>query len=298
MGTRMENVSIFCPGKINLTLAVTGRRSDGYHDLISLVVPIRLGDELKVRRLSQEGIFLKTSGEPAPSGGENLVVKAANRFIERFPGEDGGLVFELHKNIPSGAGLGGGSSDAAGALLALNELSGCPADTESMNELALGLGSDCPLFLHRRPVIVRGRGERIEALPAERERELRGRRLLVFKPFFGVSTGWAYRELARRGAYSKPAAVEEGLDAWKKGTVSAEGIMRNDFEDVVGSKYLAIRVLLRELRERFGIPVHMSGSGSACFALLREEGSGGEVAESVREAFGAEGFCTETGIVW
>ncbi len=291
----METAEVFCPAKVNLMLAVTGERPDGYRDLISLVAPLEFGDRLALRRVSKAGVSLKSSGNPVPSGEGNLAVRAATAFLERHPA-DGGLELELRKSIPLGAGLGGGSSDAAGVLLGLNKLLGFPAGTQELHDLALGIGSDCPLFLHRGPVILRGRGETIEPLTPAEAAGLRRRRLLLFKPFFGVPTAWAYREIARAGAYSSSDAIEARLGAWRRGEEPLESIMTNDFESVVGTKYPAVALVLAALRKEIGLSALLSGSGSAAFALLPEAAPTAEIDSLIRDAYGPHVFLEQTRI--
>ena len=186
-------VSLFSPAKLNLFLAVTGRRADGFHDLVSVAAPLDFGDQLEARSRERGAgsQFTLTCDQPeVPVDGGNLVLKAAAAFVAAT-GWQGGVDFTLTKRIPVGAGLGGGSSNAVAALRALNQLSGGALAGEKLAAVAASLGSDCALFLHNAPVVMRGRGERIEALPASAAARLRGRRVLLFKPSFGISTPWA-----------------------------------------------------------------------------------------------------------
>lgn len=289
----METFTVFCPAKVNLTLAVTGRGNDGYHNLVSLAAPLKFGDVLRLRRTASPGVSLEVSGEAAPGGEDNLVLKAARRFLEHVPAE-GGFAFGLEKKIPAGAGLGGGSSDAAAALNALNEISGRPLARASLETMAASLGSDCPLFLHGSPVVMRGRGEILERLSDDEASRLTGRSLVLFKPFFGVSTEWAYRRLAGTGTYSSSAAAEREIADWRAGKRSLTSILRNDFEPVVGEKYPAIPVLLDALRREPGVSALMSGSGSACLALPGDRRAAEAVRARVREAYGERAFIVET----
>ena len=146
-----------CPAKLNLLLAVTGRRADGFHELVSLVAPVELGDTLTVEPALE---FSLTCDAPTlPVDDTNLVLKAAQAFRVATSWR-GGARFALTKRIPSGAGLGGGSSDAATALLALNRLAGEPLAPAALAQVAAEVGSDCALFLPGGPVVMRGRGDR------------------------------------------------------------------------------------------------------------------------------------------
>jgi 4-diphosphocytidyl-2-C-methyl-D-erythritol kinase len=200
-----------------------------------------------------------------------------------------------------GAGLGGGSSDAVAALRALNQLIGPERalPRETLFALAVELGSDCPLFLAAGPVVMRGRGERVEELPADGVRRLRGRRVLVFKPGFGLSTPWAYGQLvaAAPGSYLPAAKAEARLAAWLAAPAApAESLGFNNLEAPAFAKFIALPVLLEQLRREFGLEPRMSGSGSACFVWLREDTDTARVIAAVRAAWGKSAFAVEARI--
>ena len=177
-------------------LAVTGRRSDGFHDLISLAAPVSLGDDLRVSVTGRPGkLELVCEDDRVPLDESNLVMRAARKFL-KISGRGEGLRFDLVKRIPVEAGLGGGSSDAAGTLLLLNALFGHPFSLEALHEIAAQLGSDCPFFLRGGPRIMRGRGELLEAVSNAQKKDLAGRRIALFKPHFGIDTAWCYHRLA------------------------------------------------------------------------------------------------------
>lgn len=285
--------SIFAPAKLNLLLAITGRRADGFHDLVSVVCPLEFGDTLHYERA--ETFSLQCDDPEVPSDEANLVLKAARLFAQAS-GWRGGATFSLGKRIPAGAGLGGGSSDGVAALRALDALSG-GAHTKLLPQLAAQLGSDCPLFLHSGPVVMRGRGERIEPLPEGAARRLSGRRVLVFKPGFGIATPWAYAQLAKAapGSYLAPGLAEARLAAWcGDATAPAEALLFNNMERPAFAKFLALPTLLEQLRNDFGVAPRMSGSGSACFALLREDVDAGQIVRAIRDAWGESAFVVET----
>jgi 4-diphosphocytidyl-2-C-methyl-D-erythritol kinase len=289
-------VSIFSPAKINLFLAITGRRADGFHDLVSVVAPLAFGDELRVEMDAGGGFSLSCDVAEVPLDGTNLVLRAAQAFRD-VSGWRGGAKFFLTKRVPMGAGLGGGSSNATAALRALNQLAGQLLDEATLAEIAARLGSDCVLFLHDMPLIMRGRGEVIEKLPTSAVARLRGRRVLVFKPSFGVATAWAYGRMvaAAPSAYLPSGDAEARLRAWMDGRdARAEEFLFNNLEPVVFAKYLALPVLLESLRKEFGVAVGMSGSGSACFALLDENTEAAPLIARIREAWGEAVFAVET----
>jgi 4-diphosphocytidyl-2-C-methyl-D-erythritol kinase len=288
----MDSVTVFSPAKINLSLAITGRRADGFHELVSVVACLDFGDSLRAeRRAEGAGATLVCGAEGVPVDGTNLVLRAAEKFAEAT-GWRGGVEFTLEKRIPVGAGLGGGSSNAVAALRALEQLSGVRLDAARRLELAAGLGSDCPLFWHEAPVVMRGRGERVEALPEGAAARLRGRRVLVFKPDFGVATVWAYQALAARPEWYADAGAEEArLAAWvADGEAPAERLLANTLERPVFAKWVALPALIAWLRERHGVMARMSGSGSACFVLLKAGTDEAGLIGSIREAWGGAAF--------
>ncbi len=291
-------VSVFSPAKINLFLAVTGRRADGFHDLVSVAAPLDFGDELRAEDKGQKAEdrdqFTLECDDPAvPVDGSNLVLKAAAAFVAAT-GWKGAVHLKLTKRIPMGAGLGGGSSNAVAALRALNRLSGDKLGAADLDRLAAGLGSDCVLFLRDAPVVMRGRGERVELLPAAAASRLRGRSVLLFKPGFGISTPWAYgRMIARDTNYLPAAAAEEKLAAWLGGTAPAEELLFNNMEPAAFGKYVALPVLLEGLRREFGVAAAMSGSGSTCYALPRDGQVTSALIARIREWWGAEIFVRE-----
>jgi len=289
----VNTVEVFSPAKLNLFLAVTGRRADGFHDLLSVAAPLQWGDRLAATA-GGEDFALECADPAVPIDETNLILRAARAFraATSWPG---GVRFVLEKRIPVGAGLGGGSSNAVAALRALNRLAGEPLGGAALAALAAGLGSDCPLFLAEGPVVMRGRGERLAALPPAAAVRLRGRRVLVFKPGFPIATGWAYGRLAAAGTYAPAADAEARLAAWEGGTAPAEALLENGMESVAFAKFPALPVLLDRIRARCGLAPRLSGSGSACFALLPEGGAPpAEAIAAIQEAWGPRAFIQET----
>jgi 4-diphosphocytidyl-2-C-methyl-D-erythritol kinase len=290
----------FAPAKLNLFLAITGRRADGFHDLLSVVAPLEFGDTLRCAvRAPARGpaeFTLRCDDPEVPVDDSNLVLRAARAFAAAAnwpPAAD----FVLEKRIPIGAGLGGGSSDAAAALRALNELAPRPLPREILTQLAAGIGSDCPLFLRAGPVVMRGRGEQVADLPPSAAARLAGRRVLVFKPGFGISTPWAYARLAAAApqSYLPAAEAEARLARWLAGPASpAEELLFNNMEPPAFAKFLALPALSDALRAEFGLAPRMSGSGSACFALLDETMPLAPVVAAIRAAWGETAFLAET----
>jgi 4-diphosphocytidyl-2-C-methyl-D-erythritol kinase len=281
-------VSVFSPAKINLFLAVTGRRSDGFHDLVSVVAPLDFGDTLRAET-GGRGFSLECDHPEVPRDASNLVLRAAEAFATATGWREP-VRFHLAKRIPPGAGLGGGSSNAEAALLALSQLAGAPLAPAQVETLAAGLGSDCVLFLRQAPVVMRGRGERVELLPAPAAARLRGRQVLLFKPSFGISTPWAYgRMVARRTDYLAAPAAEARLAAWLGSDAPAEDLIFNNMEPAAFEKYGALPLLLGSLNGQ-GRKAAMSGSGSACYALVRDEAAARSLEGHIRARWGDAAF--------
>lgn len=290
----MSILTLFAPAKLNLFLAVTGRRPDGFHDLVSVAAPLDFGDTLRVEP-TPAGFTLECDDEAVPRDETNLVLKAAQAF-SAATGWSGGARFILEKRIPMGAGLGGGSSDGVAALRALNALAGEPLAAPALASIAAQLGSDCPLFLHAGPVVMRGRGERVTPLNSAGAKSLRGRGVLIFKPGFGVPTAWAYARMAARGAdaYLPAADAEARLAAWLR-RVEAEGgtaedLLFNNMEGPVFAKFLALPAMLERLRADFELAPKMSGSGSACYLLLPDNAPVQNIVATIRAGWGNETF--------
>lgn len=290
-------LSLFAPAKINLFLAITGRRADGFHELISLVAPLAWGDTLSIEsRPGAKADTLSCDFPGVPVDASNLVLKAAVAFRQRAGTFTPFVHFTLVKDVPAGAGLGGGSSDAAAALRGLNQLATHPLNAQGLRACAAEVGSDVPLFLDQAPVIMRGRGEQIETLPAAAQASLRGRELLVFKPPFGVATAWAYGRMRERGTewYLPAANADKKVSAWLAAPDWDSLPLENNLEYPVFEKYAALPVLLDELRQRFQLRCLMSGSGSACFALLNHDSRPGDIIQTIRAAWGPEAVIRHT----
>lgn len=267
--TKGAPVTLLAPAKINLTLEILARRDDGYHALRSVMVPIALHDEIAVEPAER---FTFTC-EPSGLAPENLVVRAfAAAGLERAP-----LAVTLRKRVPVGAGLGGGSSDAASVLRAAMDGACGALPAGDWVARARALGSDVPFFLVDAPALVEGTGERVTALGAAPPWWI-----VLAVPAVHVATGPAYGLLAARRADhpapTRPRADSASLrcgEALQRGDF--EGVLAtitNDFEPVVRAAYPLVDVTLRALADA-GAPgrAMLSGSGGACFALFADEGA-------------------------
>ena len=262
----------FAPAKINLYLHILGRRPDGFHELETLMVPISLGDTLDLD-LIPSGIAFTCSDPTLPDARDNLATRAARLFLDEF-GLTTGLRIHLEKNVPVGAGLVGGSSDAATVLLALRHLTGTDCTDGKLAELAARLGSDIPFFIHRTPAVCRGRGEIIE--PVRLAESLQG---LLVHPGFGVSTPWAYKTYAQNPQKGVP------------GRTFADFTLRNDLEPPAFSKYLWLPTVKSWFREQPEVlDALMSGSGSSVFALTASAEATASLGKRFRAEFGSTLF--------
>ncbi len=267
-------MEFLAPAKVNLSLRVLRRRHDGFHEIESLVCPISLHDTLDLSLRGSGGLEFTCDDATLPTDDTNLVVRAAHLFCttaNRPPH----LRIALHKRIPHGAGLGGGSSDAAATLLGLDRLFETQFGLSALSEMAAKLGSDVPLFLHSSAAFVRGRGELVEpvdfpvALP-----------LLLIKPPFGVPTPWAYQQW-------KDSVEIPGLSY--AGQTFPWGTLVNDLERPVFQKYLFLALLKRWLLAQPEVSgALMSGSGATVFAVLRDAALSTTLAARVMEEFGPE----------
>ncbi len=262
----------FSPCKVNLMLAITGRRADGFHNLISLVAPTKFGDFLETEILPEgaqaDTLFCNLEGVPCDDS--NLVIKAAQIF-RRETGLKTFFNFNLDKRTPAGAGLGGGSSNGAAALCAMNDLTQKPLDDHKLETLSAELGSDCPLFLKSSPIVMRGRGEIVFKLGKIAADCVSRVKLLLFKPEFSINTGWAYTQMRENPQYYADAEEAEAmLSEWLENPFVSSIPLYNNMQLAAFKKYPALEVALEEVREKFGIPAMMSGSGSACFAIIND----------------------------
>ena len=268
------------PCKVNLILNILGRRDDGYHELETIMQPVGLCDELALVRKGT-GIELTCSDATLPADGRNLVHRAAVEFLAAA-GIREGVAIHLEKRIPLAAGLGGGSGNAATTLLGLNELFGEPLEMEILDRLAAGLGSDVNFFLQDKPALATGRGEKVKSLadfPA-----LARKAFFLIHPGFGISTPWAYQNLARfpealNGRSGRAQALVAALQTpdWP----AIRGEMYNSLESPALEKYPVLEVFQKFLREYGALAALMSGSGSTTFAIFETM----DAAEAVREQF-------------
>jgi 4-diphosphocytidyl-2-C-methyl-D-erythritol kinase len=260
---------IATPAKINLTLEVVGQRPDGFHELATWMIPIDLHDELTME-LSSE-ITYESNLPSLLFDSSNLVSRAIERFHQET-GRSAAYRIDLRKEIPIGAGLGGGSSDAAAALRLLNQLHQNPLTEEKLFGLAAQLGSDVPFFLRRRATWCTGRGEKMEMREFPHDRWV-----VLIKPEFGVSTVAAYSAYKALPAEQKRGQIKK--TEW--------GLLRNDLEQPVFQKYLLLPEIKSWLEQQEETEIAlMSGSGSTMFAVVKSAEDGEQVSDRFSLFFG------------
>ena len=285
--------SFFSPCKVNYMLAITGVRPDGFHNLVSLVAPTRFGDELFIEEAGADSIECNLEGVPCDES--NLVMKAAALFrratmMNRF------FKFRLEKKVPHGAGLGGGSSNGAAALLALNKICGEPLSMGELERLSATLGSDCPLFLSGKPVVMRGRGEEVSDLPQSARDLISSLKLLIFKPDFSINTGLAYKRMRElKNIYIPEAEAEKMLEDWLKNPSIESLPLVNNMQIPAFEKFPALEAIINFVKKEHNLPCLMSGSGSACFAITngRDPEALPRLKAGIRERLGQSCFIAE-----
>ena len=273
------------PCKVNLILNILGKRPDGFHELETLMHPVNLCDELKIERAGQ-GIQLTCSDPSLPVDSKNLVYRAAAAFQGKSGIKDG-LRIHLEKKIPMAAGLGGGSGNAATTLLGLNELFGNPLKHDDLVAIASSLGSDIPFFLQDKPALATGRGEKIQALdffPA-----LRDTYIFLVHPGFGISTPWAYQQLANfpEALNGQPGRAQKLIALLQTNDLKiASAEFYNSLEAPALKKY-PLLFLFQKFFASNGAATLMSGSGSTTFAIVKGKAAGESLHEKFLVEFGS-----------
>jgi len=261
-------LTVAVPAKINIHLQILGARSDGHHEVWTLYQSIDLCDDIVVGDAPDGTVTLVVEPEgAAPAGGDNLVLRAASALSE-FAGVRRGAVIRLHKRIPVAAGLGGGSADAAAALVALDRLWGLQSSFADLVDLAAGVGSDVAFFLHGGFALGRGRGDDILPLP-----DLRPFAVVVAVPPIEVSTALAYAEADRRLTSRGPDATVEVFVAGHRECGVGEppwSALFNDFEEFVTGRWPEIGQVVRALRATGTLHAAVTGSGAAAFGIYAD----------------------------
>ena len=262
---RIRFMEILSHAKINLFLRIVGRRPDGYHDLVSLMCPVSLYDRMTVVcDGGWKGVSVRCDHPDVPRDTDNLAGKAALAFQElygrRTGREMGGVRITIQKKIPVGAGLGGGSSNAASVLTALNRHFGRPLPRDDILDAAAGIGADVPFFIDCQPALATGIGDRLTPCPG-----LPGYALLLVNPGFSVSTASVYKSLNLALTNCKK---KHNYFNFKAQFFDVERHLCNDLESVAAVKFPEIFDIKAELKSAGAINALMSGSGPTVFGLF------------------------------
>jgi 4-diphosphocytidyl-2-C-methyl-D-erythritol kinase len=288
--------TIQAPAKINLYLAVKGKRADGYHELESVMQKLELADSVRVKVEKGSGISLSCPGSDLPEDDTNLAWQAARLFMDEA-GTDCQVKVVLEKNIPVAAGLGGGSSDAAAVLLALDELLSTNLGEEHLLEMALRLGADVPFFIKKNlsAALAQGVGERLTSVPG-----IHDCKVILVKPGFGVSTKWVFDNFALT-TNSNPYILAPEKDC-QSGRYSGsefdflkqagpDGFF-NDLESVTIARYPEISEIKKLLLADGALVSLMSGSGPTVFGIFTDNRKALACYENFRKRYGEDVFLT------
>jgi 4-diphosphocytidyl-2-C-methyl-D-erythritol kinase len=273
MTIEMQTMQVLAPAKINLSLKVLRRRDDGFHEIETLISPISLADKIDIEPQSR-WIDFSCDDPTLPAGDENLVVRATKAFLEKTK-ITSGVGIKLQKQIPHGAGLGGGSSDAAAVLVALNKLFEAKLSGEELAKLGSTIGSDVSFFLFELAAVCRGRGEIVSPTKLKKKFSI-----LLLKPAFSVLSAWAYS----RWQDSKEIP---GISYQRQNFDGQDFV--NDLERPVFEKFVFLAQLKAWLLKQTEVGAAlMSGSGSTVFAVLRSNADVDLLTKRTREELDRE----------
>lgn len=257
----MEQINLRAFAKINLFLDVLGKRVDGFHDISSILQSISLADEIT---LSPDRFLRLFCNDSSLANNDNLALRAARVLREEYRAP-GGAVIELTKKIPVGAGLGGGSADAAAVLIGLNRLWNLRLPQEELLRIGANLGADVPFCLMGGTALAQGKGEMLEPLQALPETAV-----LLYVPPYRVSTSWAYSELDRNGTHLEPRSnqLDQVLKAVERGDWSrVADNLANSFSTVILGRYPDLKRHRKAMLEESALGVGLSGSGPTLFGI-------------------------------
>lgn len=267
--------SLLAPAKINFTLEVLGKRSDGYHDVRMLMAGVSLCDELSFEAWPEP--VLECDSDELDCGASNIVLKAV-RLLQKRAGREMGARILLKKRIPLGAGLAGGSADAAATLVGLNRLWNLRMSLAELSKMGASLGSDIPFCLESGWAVATGRGEKLKKLSCRKKFHL-----LLLNPGFEVSTKWAYENVDSRGQHERNLSrlVFEALD--QKDFERVNKIALNDLEAVTAREHAQIGQMRQMLNSQGAKVTRMSGSGPTVWGLFEDEASAKKAEKSLKD---------------
>jgi len=253
----MNKIIIKSCAKINIGLNITGKRPDGYHNIETIFYPVNIFDELIFEK--SDNFKFTCSDKNLEQDKSNLIIKAKN-ILEDYCGKIINVKIKLEKNIPIGAGLGGGSSNCAVTLLSLNELFNLEIDNNIIKEIALKLGSDVPFFLNPKPSFATSRGEILK------ETNLKiNLPILIVNPGIHISTKWAFENL---NLYKQECPLEKIIENEEFIIQNAKGKITNDFEEIVFEKYPEIKNVKKRIYDSGALFSLMTGTGSTVFGIF------------------------------
>ena len=271
--------------KLNISLDVTDKRPDGYHDMIMVMQSISLCDDVHIQLNSSGRIRAKTNFSFIPGDERNLAVKAAMKFLEAIGVQGQGMSISMDKKIPVGAGMAGGSADAAAVLRALNRLYGLPMSWDALEELSASVGSDVPFCVRGGTCLATGRGEKLQSLKPMPECKY-----VVCKPEFSISTPELFRKLDQMSLRCHPdtAGILEAIEQDRLEQICRR--MYNVFEDVDDRRLRTVKEIKSIMLDHGALGAMMTGTGSAVFGVFRRDSDCRELLKTLRDTYG---FCEE-----
>ncbi len=281
----MDSIREKAYAKLNISLDVTERRADGFHDMCMVMQTVSICDELELRPTDTGRVQVKSNFSFIPGDERNLAAKAALAFFEAVGKQGQGLLITLQKSIPVGAGMAGGSADAAAVLRALNRLYGAPLTADALETLAARVGSDVPFCVRGGTALATGRGEKLETLPP-----LPACKFVVCKPDFSISTPELFRKLDQTGLRCHPdtAGILAALRDGELEPVARR--MYNVFEEVDDRRLRTVREIKSVLLDCGALGAIMTGTGSAVFGVFRPDADCSAAVAALRAE---HGFCRE-----
>ena len=264
--------------KINITLDILGKRNDGYHELEMIMQNVSLHDNITAEKTDGE-IFVSSNSGIIPKGEKNIAYKAAEYMIKKY-GIKGGVKIYIEKNIPVGAGLAGGSTDAAAAIKAVKSLYNLKLTEEEMEECAAQIGSDVPFCINGKTSLATGRGTELKAISPMPKMYI-----VLAKPSFGVSTAFVYKNYKAENVEKRP-DTKAVIKAIEKGDTKeiAKGLC-NVLESVTAKKYDDIEKIKESLKAFGAENAIMSGSGPTVFGIFEDKNTADKAAEKIIEKF-------------
>ena len=277
-----ESIRLKANAKINIVLDVVGKRKDGYHELKTLFYETQIHDVIDFKKSDKCGIRISCNDDAVPLGEKNIVYKASKLLFDKYA-PDAGIDIHIEKNIPHGAGLGGGSSDAAATLKAVNVLYGLKLSNSELETIGAKIGADVPFFISGGAAYACGIGDKLTSLSAY---NIKMPSLIVIKPDFNISTAEAYGALDQEAELYHPDA-DEAVRRFIAGDVNGVcDIAGNSFEKPIFKLYPQIEAIKQSLLNDGAMASVMTGSGSAVFAFFSDEESMTKAARDIKKKFG------------